>query len=246
MINRKQFLKWTALGALFPTLSSCKTADGQQSESTIKAVKPVVISTWNFGLEANAVAAEILENDGRALDAVEAGVRVTEADESGTSVGIGGWPDRDGNVTLDACIMDEHLNCGSVAFVKNIKHVSTLARIVMEKTPHVMIVGQGAKELALAHGMTEENLLTDSSKKAWEEWKATSEKEQMKVDKDNHDTIGLLALDKKGNLSGVCTTSGMAWKHHGRVGDSPIIGAGLYCDNAVGAATATGKGEAVI
>lgn len=245
MINRKQFLKWTALGTMFPTLAACEPKNGSSSLNKT-VIKPVVISTWNHGIAANAAAAEILEAGGRALDAVEAGVRVTEADESGTSVGIGGWPDRDGNVTLDACIMDENLNCGSVAFVKNIKHVITLARIVMEKTPHVMIVGEGANQLALENGMKEENLLTESSKKAWEEWKAKSNYQKMKIDKDNHDTIGLLALDKEGNLSGACTTSGMAWKYHGRVGDSPIIGAGLYVDNAVGGAAATGKGEAVI
>lgn len=243
MINRKQFIKWTALGSLFPSIAACETAK-QSSNKTV--VKPVVISTWNHGIAANAAAAEILEMDGRALDAVEAGVRVTEADESVSSVGIGGWPDRDGNVTLDACIMDEKLNCGSVAFVKNIKHVISLARVVMEKTPHVMIVGEGAQQLAKEHGFKEENLLTESSKKAYKEWLAKSKYQKMKIDKDNHDTIGLLALDKHGNLSGACTTSGMAWKHQGRVGDSPIIGAGLYSDNAVGAATATGKGEAVI
>ena len=243
MINRKQFIKWTALGTLFPTIASCETADKNLNK---EIVKPVVISTWNHGIAANAAAAEILEKDGRALDAVEAGVRITEADETISSVGIGGWPDRDGNVTLDACIMDENLNCGSVAFVKNIKHVISLARIVMEKTPHVMIVGEGAQQLAKEHNIKEENLLTESSKKAYKEWLAKSNYQKMKIDKDNHDTIGLLALDKHGNLSGACTTSGMAWKHQGRVGDSPIIGAGLYSDNAVGAATATGKGEAVI
>lgn len=208
-------------------------------------VKPVVISTWNHGLPANEAAWKILSSGGSALDAVEKGVMVAEADPEETSVGYGGFPDREGNVTLDACIMDSHNNAGSVACLKNIKHPISVARLVMEKTPHVMLVGDGAKQFALSQGFTEENLLTEKSKKAYEEWLKTSQYKPI-INIENHDTISMLALDESGNLSGACTTSGMAWKMAGRVGDSPIIGAGLFLDNEVGAAAATGLGEAVI
>ncbi len=208
-------------------------------------VKPVVISTWNHGLPANEAAWKILSTGGSALDAVEKGVMVAEADPEETSVGYGGFPNREGNVTLDACIMDSHNNAGSVACLKNIKHPISVARLVMEKTPHVMLVGDGAKQFALSQGFTEENLLTEKSKKAYEEWLKTSQYKPI-INIENHDTISMLALDESGNLSGACTTSGMAWKMAGRVGDSPIIGAGLFLDNEVGAAAATGLGEAVI
>lgn len=208
-------------------------------------VKPVVISTWNHGLPANEAAWKILSSGGSALDAVEKGVMVAEADPEETSVGYGGFPDREGNVTLDACIMNSHNNAGSVACLKNIKHPISVARLVMEKTPHVMLVGDGAKQFALSQGFTEENLLTEKSKKAYEEWLKTSQYKPI-INIENHDTISMLALDESGNLSGACTTSGMAWKMAGRVGDSPIIGAGLFLDNEVGAAAATGLGEAVI
>jgi L-asparaginase/N4-(beta-N-acetylglucosaminyl)-L-asparaginase len=207
---------------------------------------PVVISTWEHGLAANDVAWKILSDNGRALDAVEQGVRITEADPDITSVGYGGYPDRDGNVTLDACIMDESCNAGSVAFLQNIMHPISVARLVMEKTPHVMLVGDGALRFALANGFEEENLLTEQSKAAWQKWIKENNYSPYKPDENNHDTIGMLALDKNRNLSGACTTSGLGFKMHGRVGDSPIIGAGLYVDNEVGAATATGLGEAII
>jgi L-asparaginase/N4-(beta-N-acetylglucosaminyl)-L-asparaginase len=209
--------------------------------------KPVVISTWNHGLPANAAAWEILQAGGRALDAVEAGVRVPEADPSIMTVGYGGFPDRDGHVTLDACIMDEKGDCGSVAFLEHIKHPISVARKVMEETPHVMIVGAGALEFALDQGFEKENLLTPEAKASWEKWMAKEGRPaRPEINVENHDTIGLLALDAEGNLSGACTTSGASFKYHGRVGDSPIIGAGLYVDNEVGGAVATGWGEAVI
>jgi N4-(beta-N-acetylglucosaminyl)-L-asparaginase len=208
--------------------------------------KPVVISTWNFGMGANAAAWEILSANGTALDAVEAGARVPELDPTESSVGYGGLPDRDGIVTLDACIMDHQGGCGSVAFLQGIKNPVSVARRVMEKTPHVMLAGEGARRFALQEGFTEENLLTPSSEKAWQEWLASNTGYQPVPNIENHDTIGILALDSEGNLSGACTTSGMAWKMHGRVGDSPIIGGGLFVDNEVGAATATGLGEEVI
>lgn len=207
--------------------------------------KPIVLSTWNFGLQANVEAWKILSNNGRALDAVEAGAKVPEGDPSETSVGYGGLPDRDGRVTLDACIMDEHGNCGSVAFLEHIVHPVSVARMVMEKTPHVLLVGDGALQFALANGFKKKKLLTPNSEKAWKEWLKKAEYKPV-VNIENHDTIGIISLDAHGNLSGACTTSGMAYKMHGRVGDSPIIGAGLYVDNEIGAATATGVGEEVI
>ena len=220
---------------------------------------PIVISTWDFGIAANAAAWQILKNNGRALDAVEKGVHVPEADAKNTTVGLGGLPDRDGKVTLDACIMDEFGNCGSVAALQHILHPISVARRVMEKTPHVMLVGDGALQFALEQGFKRINLLTAESEKAWKEWLKTAEyKPQINIENRNfsprrlpgneynHDTIGMLAMDAMGNLSGACSTSGMAYKMHGRVGDSPIIGAGLYIDNEVGGATSTGVGEEVI
>lgn len=207
--------------------------------------KPVVISTWDFGKAANTEAWRVLLEGGRALDAVEKGVQVPEADPLITTVGYGGAPDRDGHVTLDSCIMDEFANCGSVAGLEHIMHPVSVARRVMEKTPHVMLIGDGALQFALANGFKKENLLTAESKKAWKEWLKKAEYKPV-ANIENHDTIGMLAVDSNSNLSGACTTSGMAYKMRGRVGDSPIIGAGLFVDNEIGAATSTGVGEEVI
>ena len=170
---------------------------------------------------------------------------VTENDPENTTVGIGGFPDRDGKVTLDACIMDEFENAGSVAFLQDIKNPIVVARKVMDDTPHVMLVGEGAKKFALDKGFEEENLLTEKSEQVWKNW-LEKQDYQPEINIENHDTIGMIALDHSGNLSGACTTSGVAWKMHGRVGDSPIVGAGLFVDNEVGAATATGLGEFVV
>ena len=188
----------------------------------------------------------VLNDNGTALDAVEAGVRVTEADPSSQSVGLGGRPDQDGHVTLDACIMNSDGNAGSVAFLRDIKHPISVARKVMEQTDHVMLVGEGAKRFALENGFQEENLLTDKSKEEWLQWKRDNSIKDSWGPNDEHDTISTLARDNKGNLSGACTTSGLAYKLHGRVGDSPIIGAGMFVDNEIGAVGATGKGEEVI
>lgn len=207
--------------------------------------KPIVLSTWRFGIEANQEAWKVLAANGTALDAVEQGVRLVEADPNERSVGYGGRPDRDGRVTLDACIMDEKANIGAVACMEYIKHPISVARAVMEKSPHVMLVGEGALQFAREQGFKKENLLTAESEKEWKEWLKNANYKPI-VNIENHDTIGMIALDSHGNLSGACTTSGMAYKMHGRVGDSPIIGAGLYVDNEVGAATATGHGEEVI
>jgi N4-(beta-N-acetylglucosaminyl)-L-asparaginase len=207
--------------------------------------KGFVISTWDFGKAANEAAMLVIEQGGRAVEAVEKGVHVPEADPTNQTVGIGGLPDRDGYVTLDACIMDEFGNAGSVAAMQHIVHPISVARLVMERTPHVMLVGDGALQFALANGFKRENLLTEKSKADWEKWKQTAHYEPI-INIENHDTIGMLAMDNNGNLAGACTTSGMAYKMHGRVGDSPLIGAGLFVDNEVGAATSTGLGEAVI
>ena len=204
---------------------------------------PIVLSTWKHGLPANDAAWKILKKGGKALDAVETGAKIPEADPENSSVGLGGLPDEKGKVTLDACIMDHTGNCGSVAFLQNIKHPISVARKVMEDTKHVMLAGEGARQFAVSKGFEEMDLLTDDSRRKWEKWK----KEQFKqTPHDTHDTISVLAQDSKGNLSGACTTSGWAYKLHGRVGDSPIIGAGLYVDNEIGCAAATGLGEEVI
>lgn len=212
---------------------------------TSDSPKPVVVSTWDFGMKANEEAWKVLEAGGRALDAVEQGVRIVEADPDNHTVGIGGYPDRDGYVTLDACVMDENGNAGAVAFLQDILHPVSVARKVMEKTPHVLLTGSGALKFALEQGFEKIDLLTDKAAEAWEEWKKEARYKPV-INIENHDTIGMVALDADGNLSGACTTSGLAYKMHGRVGDSPIIGAGLFVDNEVGAATATGVGEAVL
>lgn len=246
MANRRNFIKTAAIGSVAIALNSFKSKEEVAIANTNKKVnKPIVLSTWNFGIQANEAAWEVLKNNGRALDAVEAGVKIPEGDPKERSVGYGGRPDRDGKVTLDACIMDEFSNIGSVACLQHIKHPISVARAVMEKTPHVMLVGDGALQFALSQGFKKENLLVEDSEKEWKEWLKTSQYKPI-ANIENHDTIGMIALDAHGNLSGACTTSGMAFKMHGRVGDSPIIGAGLYVDNEIGAATATGHGEEVI
>lgn len=233
-------------------------------QTTVVKGNPIVISTWDAGLEANKAAWKILIGGGRALDAVEEGVKVTEASQN-CCVGLGANPDRDGFVTLDACIMDEFSNCGSVAFLERIKHPISVARRVMEKTPHVMLVGSGAQQFAVAEGFPlEEQKLSPDAQRAYEQWLKKSEykpvinienskndhglftPQYLETGEFNHDTIGMVAMDANGNLSGSCTTSGMGFKMRGRLGDSPIIGAGLFVDNEVGACTATGQGEDVI
>jgi len=253
MYNRRKFIKITAAGASLAALTRSAVA---KSIVPVEEPKfPIVISTWDFGVPANKEAWTILGKGGRALDAVEAGVKIPEADMNNHTVGRAGYPDRDGHVSLDACIMDENGNCGSVAAIEYIAHPISVARAVMEKTPHVMLVGEGATQFAVEQGFKKEKLLTPESEKAWKEWLKTAQyspvmnienQQHVPGSKYNHDTIGMLAIDAKGNISGACTTSGMAFKMRGRVGDSPIIGAGLYVDNEVGGATSTGVGEEVI
>lgn len=258
MANRRQFLMTAALGAAAATLPPLAEAAGSAGRIAAQAGAVRVASTWDFGVAANHAAWAILSKGGHSLDAVEAGARVPEADIRNHSVGLGGYPDRDGHVTLDASIMDAEANCGGVACLEDIEHAVSVARRVMEKTPHVLLVGEGALQFALSQGFRKQNLLTPAADKAWKEWLKTSHYQPqinsevrdygagVPVDKRNHDTIGILARDAHGKLAGACTTSGAAWKLHGRVGDSPIIGAGLYVDGEVGAATSTGMGEEVI
>ena len=250
MVNRRKFLANSFLASIGLSLTGCNNESDYFSSSKNNTNKtsnfrPIAIATWNHGLEANETAWKILNQKGTALDAVEQGVRVVEADPIGTSVGIGGTPDRDGHVTLDACIMDGNGDAGAVSFLKNIMHPISVARKVMEETPHVMLTGEGALEFAKQQGFQETNLLTEASKKAWKEWCINKEYNPT-VNSENHDTISQIALDSSGNLSGACTTSGLGYKMHGRVGDSPIIGASLFVDNEIGAACATGMGELVM
>lgn len=204
-----------------------------------------MLATWNHGLVSNAEGWRQMQNGGSALDAVVEGTAVVESDPTGTSVGLGGRPDRSGRVTLDACVMNAAGNAGGVCFLEDIEHPVRVARAVMEDTPHVLLAGDGARDFALAKGFEARNLLTEDSRKAWEDWRQSAEYKPI-INVENHDTIGMIAQDLDGRLAGACTTSGLAYKLRGRVGDSPIIGAGLFVDDAVGACTATGLGEAVM
>lgn len=205
---------------------------------------PIVIATWNVP-NATAEAWKALQEGGTSLNAIERGCMIEEANAEGQSVGLGGLPDRDGKVTLDACIMNKEGNYGAVVCMQNIVHPISVARKVMEDTPHVILAGKGAEEFAVSIGFKRENLLTEASNKAWLAWKKTSLYKPI-INIENHDTIGMLAIDKNGDISGGCTTSGLAYKMAGRVGDSPIIGSGLFIDNEIGGATATGMGEEVL
>ena len=202
------------------------------------------ISTWKT-TEANQKAGQMLDKGEHALDAAVAGVAIEEENPKNTTVGYGGAPDRTGKVTLDACVMNHLGDCGSVVAVENIVNVAKLAKDVMEKTPHVMLSGKGAEEFAISQGYKKTDLLTDQSKEEWEEWLKDQDYRPI-INIENHDTIGMLCIDKNNNLSGACTTSGLAYKMKGRVGDSPIIGSGLFIDNKIGGAVATGLGEEVV
>ncbi|MEM8998838.1 MAG: N(4)-(beta-N-acetylglucosaminyl)-L-asparaginase [Bacteroidota bacterium] len=247
-MQRRNFLKKSGLGsaAIFstPVLASCQESEKKVIPEPAQRSRPMVIATWDVP-NATTKAWEVLKAGSHALDAVEAGVMIEEADTNNQSVGKGGRPDRDGNVTLDACIMNDEGNCGAVVYLQNITHAVSIARKVMEDTPHVMLAGLGAEQFAYRQGFKKENLLTEKSKMEWLEWKKEAKYEPI-INIENHDTIGMLAIDENGNLSGACTTSGMAYKIGGRVGDSPIIGSGLFIDNEIGGATATGVGEEVV
>ncbi len=241
-MKRRDFLKASAVGTIAPAslFVSCNSSIEHMKRNVNN---PIVLSTWAHGIPANEDALQVLKDNGNAMDAAEAGARNSENDPLNTSVGLGGLPDEKGHVTLDSCVMDHTGNCGSVAFLQNIKHPVSVARKVMEETKHVMLVGEGARQFAISKGFEEIDLLTADSKKAWEEWKIN---QREMTPHETHDTISVLVQDKNGNLAGSCTTSGWAYKLHGRVGDSPLIGAGLFVDNEVGCAAATGLGEEVI
>ena len=210
------------------------------------APRPLIVSTWPFGKKANERALEVYLDSGSGLNAIEKGINLIEEDKGNASVGIGGIPNADGVVQLDACIMNGPTHgAGSVAGIEDILHPISVARMVMERTPHVMLVGAGARAFALENGMEAVDLMTEARTLAWEKWKA-EQAAQPPVSEDNHDTIAMVLLDENGDLFGGCSTSGWGYKVPGRVGDSPIIGSGLYVDNAVGAAGATGLGENVM
>jgi len=265
-MDRRKFINLSGLS--ITSFSIPNFIPNLTGSNSINKIQPIVASTWDAGMRANVAAWSVLKNGGTALDAVEQGVMVTES-EINCCVGLDANPDRDGIVTLDASIMDHEFNCGSVAFLEKIKHPISVARKVMEKSPHVFLVGSGAQAFALANGFTlESGELSEQAKKNYKEWlKKSKYQPVINVEKNqsvayldpsyqapkkladgnwNHDTIGMIALDQFGNLSGSCTTSGAGYKMRGRVGDSPIIGAGLYVDNEVGAVVATGQGEDVI
>ena len=254
-MDRRSFVKKGALGVAAASLVHPLLA-GNTDHSAEKIIDldlpqgkyPVMISTWKHGMEANKAGWEVLKNGGSSLDAVEAGARQTEADVTNRSVGIGGMPDRDGHVTLDACIMDWESNCGSVGFLEGIAHPISVARHIMENTPHVMLVGEGARQYAVKHKFDRIKTPLPEVKAEWIKWRKEQEvlAKKPQINHENHDTIGLLAIDAEGRISGACTTSGWAYKLHGRLGDSPIIGAGLFIDQEVGGAVATGLGESII
>lgn len=251
-MKRRNFIKNASLtgvgltigGSILGCEENKSKEDATTTTSQASASLPLVIATWNVK-RAVKTAGEALHNGFGLLDALEKGCNVEEEDENNQTVGKGGRPDRDGNVTLDASIMDKNGNCGSVVYMQNITHAITVARKVMEETPHVMLAGKGAEQFAVESGMKQENLLTEKSKKEWEKWLEEKKYEPI-INIENHDTIGMLAMDENGDISGACTTSGLAYKMAGRVGDSPIIGSGLFVDNEIGAAVATGMGEEVV
>lgn len=247
-MKRRKFIQnatLTSAGiAIGASTISCSNDKKNKDAAIPLIIGPKVIATWNVP-NATEAAWKVLEKGGSSMDAIEQGCRVEEADESNQSVGKGGRPDRDGNVTLDACIMDKKGNYGAVVCMQHIKHPISVARKVLEDTPHVLMSGKGAEKFALENGFSKEDLLTEASRKDWEEWKKTSRYQPI-INIENHDTIGMLAIDSNGDLAGGCTTSGLAYKMAGRVGDSPIIGSGLFIDNEIGGATATGMGEEVL
>ncbi|MBI2258803.1 MAG: N(4)-(beta-N-acetylglucosaminyl)-L-asparaginase [Flavobacteriia bacterium] len=249
-MNRRKYLKLSVLGFSLISIHNKRETKidfiNENMENRPNLNKAKVISTWSHGLEANKKAWEVLQNKNKILDAIEEGLKVTEADVTNRSVGIGGLPDCEGKVTLDACIMDEKSRCGSVAFLEGIAHPISVARKIMETTPHVMLVGEGAKQFALKNNFKTIQTPLPEVQEAYEKWKKEQKQTQPQINHENHDTIGMLAIDENGNISGGCTTSGWAYKLHGRVGDSPIIGAGLFIDNEIGGAVATGMGEAII
>ncbi|MGB2244905.1 MAG: isoaspartyl peptidase/L-asparaginase family protein [Flavobacteriaceae bacterium] len=242
-MKRRSFLNQITLAGTLPALLP-KQLFAQTSSASTVLDQPIALCTWDFKA-AIAAAGHALETGASALNAAILAAQVEEENPKNTSVGYGGTPDREGKVTLDACVMDHKGNCGAVLAVENIMHVAALARDVMQKTPHVMLAGKGAEKFAKAHHYPTTSLLTKEAKNNWKVWKKKAQFKPI-INIENHDTIGVLCRDSKGNLSGACSTSGLGYKMNGRVGDSPIIGSGLYIDNDVGGAVATGMGEEVV
>ena len=252
-MKRRKFIQNTSLGSagilLTGITAACETHSNKNQNESNQMIasttkEPVAICTWAF-TKANEEAGKALDKGLLALDAAIAGVAVEESNLKNTTVGKGGAPDREGNVTLDACVMNSDGDCGAVVYVATITHVAALAKKVMEETPHVMLAGDGAEEFGYRMGFEKENLLTEESRLAWEEWKKSPEYKPI-INIENHDTIGMLTMDKHGDIAGACTTSGLSYKMKGRIGDSPIIGSGLFIDNEIGGAVATGMGEEVM
>ena len=241
-MKRRSFIHSLSVAGILPSFAS-QQLNTISFQETVKN-DPIAICTWNF-TQANAAAGKALEEGKDALTAAILGAQVEEENPNNSTVGFGGAPDRDGQVTLDACVMDHQGNCGAVLAVENVVHVAALARDVMEKTPHVMLSGKGAEEFARTMDYPVQPLLTELAKSNWEKWKKEGNYKPV-INIENHDTIGVLCLDNQGNISGVCSTSGLAYKMKGRIGDSPIIGSGLFIDNTVGGAVATGMGEEVV
>ena len=243
-MKRRTFIKNTSLSGIGITAVPYSLSLTINELNNMTKNFPITIATWNFP-NASIKAGEMLAQGASALDAVEQGVMIEEANLKNTTVGKGGAPDREGNVTLDACIMAPNGDAGAVVYLKNNTHAVSVARKVMEETPHVMLAGEGADQFAQQQGFPKEKLLTESSEKAYKEWLKNKEYKPL-INIENHDTIGMLCLDEKGDIAGACTSSGLSYKMNGRVGDSPIIGSGLFLDNEIGGAVATGMGEAIM
>jgi N4-(beta-N-acetylglucosaminyl)-L-asparaginase len=242
-MKRRSFIQKVALAGSIPALLPGASLASEKTFNNIKN-EPIAICTWNFE-QANHTAGKALNKGENALDAAILAAQVEEENPENNTVGLGGTPDRNGQVTLDACVMDHQGNCGAVLAVENVIHVTALAKDVMMKTPHVMLSGKGAEQFAKEQNYPITPLLTTKSKAAWEKWKKTSTYQPI-INIENHDTIGVLCRDKNGNISGACSTSGLGYKMKGRIGDSPIIGSGLFVDNEIGGAVATGMGEEVV
>ena len=256
MIDRRKFIKtMSMLGLSIPAMA--RSVSKKSENSSLVKHNPIIVCSRGekWGKKVLKPGWSILKKNGSLLDAVEQSANITELDPEDGSVGFGGLPNENGVVQLDASIMygPTH-NCGSVAAIEGIKTPSSVARLVMERTDHIHIVGKGAQDFARVHGFKVENLLTERSRKSWLRWKENlSDKDDWFPPADgNYDsdrstgTINVLAIDSAGDIAGITTTSGLAWKIPGRIGDSPIIGAGLYLDNEVGAVGATGRGEEIL
>jgi len=245
-MKRRDFLKTTAVISAGSLITTPASASNNEIKPYNSVVKPIIIASAN-GIHSIQKAYDMLLRKADALDAAIACVNEVENDPNELSVGLGGLPNAEGIVELDAsCMHGPTHNAGGVAALRNIRNPSKVAKLVMEKTPHVLLMGEGALKFAKAQGFTEENLLTEKARKKWLEWKEENKRNHSRaksVQRQFHGTINCNAIDLNGNISGVTTTSGLAFKIPGRVGDSPIIGAGLYVDNEIGACGSTGLGE---